>query len=180
MRLLDFMEGAFGPAHKGGWPMRLVCMALLVLGCSRESADELFTKGEVATHQVSSYPEAEVHLKKFLKGYPDDARADVALQALARVLLSQGKAEEAIARYEELLRRFSDSRYVDQAQFMIGYIYDQNGDYEKARAAYQKVIDLYPQSELIDDSRVSIANLGRPLETWIPYDSSRVDTKQGP
>ena len=178
MKLFNFAKGVFGSMDRGGWLIPLVCIALLGLGCSRESADDLFTKGEAATHQVSTYPEAESNLKKFLGGYPDDPRADVALQALARVLLSLGKSGEAVDRYEELIRRFPDSRYVDQAQFMIGYIYDQNGEYEKARAAYQKVIDTYPHSELIDDSRVSLANLGRPLETWLPSDSTHVDTVQ--
>jgi TolA-binding protein len=140
------------------------------MGCARESADELFRKGEEAAHVESSYPQAEKHLEAFLYGYPDDPRADVALQALARVHLSQGKTERAIVRYEELVERFPKSRYADQAQFMIGYTYDQAGSYERAREAYQRVIDRYPQSELSDDARISIANLGRPPEAWIPPD----------
>jgi len=145
-------------------------------GCARESADVLFSRGEAATHRVATYGEAETHLEAFLRHYPNDPRADVALQALARILQSQGRAQEAVERYEELVKRFPESRYVDQAQFMIGYIHDQNGRLELARLAYQKVISQYPQSELVDDAKVSIANLGKSLESWLLPDSSGVDT----
>ena len=62
---------------------------------------------------------------------------------------------------------------------MIGYIHDQNGDYAQARTAYRKVIRLYPHSDLVDDAEISIANLGRSLETWLLPDSSATDTTQG-
>ena len=78
------------------------------------------------------------------------------------------------------MRRFPESRYVDQAQFMIGYIHDQNGDFERARLAYSKVISQYPQSELVDDAKVSIANLGKSLESWLLPGSSSADTATGP
>ncbi len=152
------------------WGTLLLVVAVCTAGCARESADELFSKGEEAAHVESSYPQAETYLEFFLSRFPDDPRADVALQALARVHLSQGKADRAITRYEELVERFPKSRYADQAQFMIGYTHDQAGSYERAREAYQRVIDLYPQSELSDDARISIANLGRPPEAWIPPD----------
>ena len=153
----------------------LACAVLLGVGCSQpESADTLFTKGEAATHRVSTYAQAEAHLAAFLAHYPNDIRADVALQALARILQSQGRSAEAIAQYEALIRRFPDSRYADQAQFMIGYIHDQGGNYDQARLAYQKVIDRYAESELVDDARISIANLGKSLEDWLVPDSSAV------
>ena len=146
-------------------------LALLV-GCGRESADELFTKGEAATHKEATYPEAEAHLKKFLDVYPDDPRADLVLHALARVLLNRRKFDKAIASYETLVARFPESRYADQAQFMIGYAYDLQGKYQQAREAYQRVIDLFPKSELYDDAAVSIRNLGKPPEAWFPVDST--------
>ena len=155
----------------------LVCA--LGVGCGGESADELFDKGEAATHQVATYSRAQTYLADFLKRYPDDPRADVALQGLARILQSRQMGPRAISRYEELIRRFPQSRYVDQAQFMIGYIHDQNGDYAQARTAYRKVIRLYPHSDLVDDAEISIANLGRSLETWLLPDSSATDTTQG-
>ena len=156
--------------------MRTVILTLTLLlgfvqGCSKESADDLFSKGEVATHDESSYPQAETYLSIFLDEYPDDPRVDLALQALARVLLNQHKTEQAINRYEELIRRFPKSRYSDQAQFMIGYTYDQQGLLDKAREAYQKVIDNFPDSELVDDAKISIANLGKPPEAWFPIDT---------
>ena len=116
-----------------------VCLMLLfsAYGCGEKSADELFKEGEHATHDMASYPIAEKKLSEFLELFPDDPRADVALQALARVLMNQGKNKEAIARYETLIERFPKSRYCPQAQFMIGYIYDQSGDQAKAKVAYK-------------------------------------------
>ncbi len=146
----------------------LVLVLALVQACSRESADELFSKGEAATHNDATYAMAEEHLDKFLKYYPDDPRADLALHALGRVLMSQQRHPEAIGRYTDLLRRFPKSRYADQAQFMVAYMYDLEGKLEEARVAYQKVIDTFPNSELVDDAQVSIANLGKVPEAWFP------------
>ena len=146
-------------------------LAALLIGCSGESADELFLRGEQATHNASEYGEAQKALSAFLERFPDDPRADVALQALARVYLTQQKDAQAVERYTEIVRRFPESRYAPQAQFMVGYVYDQSGELEKARAAYQKVIDLYPKSDLIDDARISISNLGKPPESWFPIDT---------
>jgi TolA-binding protein len=154
------------------WWIVFLCIAWIIPGCSGESADELFAAGEAATHQEATYPQAMAHLKRFLERYPDDPRADLALQALARVLLNQGENEQAIARYEEIIRRFPTSRYADQALFMVGYIYDLDGRQEQARAAYQKVMDEHPNSDLVDDARISIANLGKPPEAWFPADST--------
>lgn len=167
-----FKEEHRAKMHRWVWLVVLVCIFVGTQNCSRESADELFSKGEEATHQEATYPQAEASLKAFLEHYPDDPRADLALQALARVLSSQHKHDEAISRYEELVRRFPDSRYADQAQFMIGYTYDQNGRYSEARKAYQTVIDRFPNSDLVDDAEVSIANLGKPPEAWFPADST--------
>ena len=148
---------------------RFLFLLALLLACGQQeqSADLLFQEGEQATHDMVSYPIAEVKLAKFLDRFPDDPRAEIALQALARVLMNQQKHQEAIARYETLIARFPQSRYCAQAQFMIGYIYDQLGDYKQARLAYQQVIDTYPDSELADDADFSIANLGKTPEQWL-------------
>ena len=152
--------------------LAFVCVAMVVSGCTKESADELFTRGEAAAHKESTFPAAEKDLAAFLAGYPEDPRADTALHILARVQLSQGKYELAVTRYGELVARFPKSRYADQAQFMVGFTLDQQGKLDEARTAYQKVIDLYPNSDLADDARVSIANLGKPPEAWFPPESA--------
>ena len=157
------------------WFLAMCCACALLSGCRGESADELFEKGEAATHRVKTYPQAEEYLGRFIEQHPDDPRADVALQALGRVLLTQERYDRAIARYQELARRFPESRYADQAHFMIGYIHDLNNRLEEARKAYQTVIDRYPQSDLVDDARLSIANLGKSPEAWLKGDTTDVD-----
>ena len=147
-----------------------VLVAAILISCSGESADELFLRGEKATHKAADYADAEEALSKFLGRFSDDRRADVALQALARVYLTQRKDLEALQRYEELVRRFPESRFAPQAQFMVGYVFDQRGQIDEAREAYKKVIDRYPKSDLVDDAKVSIVNLGKPPEAWFPMD----------
>jgi TolA-binding protein len=142
-------------------------LAVLWQGCQGKSADSLFVEGEQATHDMASYPVAEAKLSEFIEQYPDDPRADVALQALARVLMNQKKNKEAIDRYETLITDFPQSRYCAQAQFMIGYIYDQLGDEDQAKKAYQKLIDTYPKSELVDDAKISIQNMGKTPGQWL-------------
>lgn len=154
----------------------LVCVLGVVYGCMGPSADDLFKQGEEATHHVDQFPVAEAKLAEFLDRFPTDPRADIALQALARVLMNQDKGDAAIARYERLIQQFPDSRYCPQAQFMIGYIYDQAGKVDQARLAYQKVIESYPQSDLADDAQISIQNMGKAPELWLfpaDGDSSR-------
>ncbi len=153
----------------------MLCFGALISACSQESPDELLTKGEDATHSVSTYPQAERYLVKFLDIYPGDPRADVALQALARVLLGQKKHQDAIQRYDELVTRFPNSRYVDQAQFMVGYIHEEQGRLDLAREAYLKLIEAYPESDLIDDARASVENLGKVPEAWLFPDSAHAE-----
>jgi outer membrane protein assembly factor BamD (BamD/ComL family) len=143
-----------------------VCCAL-VTGCAQESADELFRQGERATHDVEDYRKAITHLTRFIEVFPEDARADVALQALARVHQAQGDGTKAIETYQSLIDWFPKSRYVDQAQFMIGYIHDLAGRKDSAVKAYQMVIDHYPNSVLVDDATISVQNINKPLEAWI-------------
>lgn len=149
------------------WLALLLALAVISQGCQGKSADSLFEEGEHATHDMASYPVAEAKLSQFLTQYPGDPRADVALQALARVLMNQQKSKEAIDRYEMLIKRFPQSRYCAQAQFMVGYIYDQMGDEDQAKTAYQKVIDAYSTSDLVDDARISIENMGKAPEQWL-------------
>jgi TolA-binding protein len=146
---------------------RVLVLLFVVASCSGESADDLFEKGEHATHDVKTYSEAVKHLSAFLEGYPDDPRADVAMQAIARVYQAQGSSDIAIATYKDLVTRFPKSRYADQAQFMVGYIYDLSGDREAAVKAYEAVIANFPESSLADDARISIKNINKPLEAWI-------------
>ena len=149
-----------------------ILAVFLAVGCGGASADSLFEKGEQATHELKTYPQAEQYLIEFLTRFPEEPRADIALQALARVLMNQSKWGETIARYQELLHRFPESRYCAQSQFMIGYIYDQSGEHQKARSAYQKVIRQYPQSDLVDDAQISIENMGKTPERWLFPDST--------
>lgn len=162
---------------RGVFRRRVVSVAVVIAfaACSGESADDLFTKGEEATHDVETYDQAVAHLSAFLKQFPDDPRADVALQAVARVYQAQGKSAVAIKTYEELVNRFPKSRYADQAQFMVGYIHDLGGNRDAAVKAYREVIQRYPESGLADDARVSIENIDKPLEAWIgaPGEDSR-------
>ncbi len=144
----------------------------LACGGQNKAADALFKEGENATHDVTLYPVAEVKLSEFIARFPDDPRAEVALQALARVLINQQKHREAIARYKTLIERFPESRYCVQAWFMIGDIYDQLGDYEQAKVNYQRVIDAYPTSELVDDAKIAIQNMGKPPEQWLRLQST--------
>ena len=155
----------------------LFLVVVLTFGaCSGKSADTLFAEGEKATHDIHSYHEAEEKLSEFLDKFPNDSRADVALQALARVLMNQNKNADAIARYESLIQQFPDSRFCAQAQFMVAYIYDQEGKFENAKVAYQKVIDNYPESELVDDARISIQNMGKTPETWLFPETASQDS----
>lgn len=157
----------------------LVLAAIAVSGCGNgESADVLFTRGEAATHRVPSYDEAEEALGEFLDRFPNDPRADVALQSLARVLLSRQKYDDAVGRYRQLADTYPESRYRDQAQFMIGYVLDLKGDLEGARVAYEKVIALYPDSDLADDALLSIQNLGKAPEDWLAPDESGASSDQ--
>jgi len=142
-------------------------MVAFLYGCGGRSADELFNEGERASHNAAAYSKAEALLKEFLKRFPEDARCDVALIALARIFQNQDRPQEAVAAYQQVLDRYPDSQRADEAQFMVGYIHDSARDYEKARVAYQNVIQKYPHSEFVDDARASLEHLGKSPEQWL-------------
>jgi len=146
---------------------------MVMLACSKQSADELFEQGMAAASDSSTFAHAERLLSRLLKQYPEDERCDEAMMHLATIAQNRGNGEEAVRLYEELIAEYPGSDRAYQAQFMMGYVYEEMlGDHEKAKAAYRKVVENYPDSDLADDAKLSMQNVGKPPEEWIRFEEA--------
>lgn len=127
--------------------------------------DNLYTEAFKMTSDPNSLGKAERIFQALLARFPNDAKQDTMLFALAQTEQNMGRGVEAISRYEELLKKFPKSSMAYKAQFMIGFIYSENLlNYDKAREAYQKVIDNYPNSEVVESAKWMLANMGKKVE----------------
>lgn len=149
----------------------VLAIAFSTQACGRESADQLFAKGESAAKgDTTAFPEAEKSLGKFVQQYPKDPRCDDALWWLGWIAQNRGLAKEAIARYQELIAKFPESEFSHKAQFLIGFMYEEMlSDLPQAKEAYQKVIDHYATSPLAEQARFCIQHLGQKPEEWIDF-----------
>ena len=84
---------------------------------------------------------------KVLQDFPDFARADEALYALAFSLDEMGQDEQAKDRYQELVRRFPDSGYVPDSYTNIGEYFFENDNAFLALQNYQRATE-YPDATI--------------------------------
>lgn len=151
----------------------LLAPMLILWGCSRKSAEDLFEKGEIAASDSSTFSEAERLLTELVRQYPEYERCDEAMIYLATIAQNRGQGEEAVRLYQELIEKYPEGDRAYQAQFMIGYVYEEMlGDEEKAKTAYRKVVANYPDSDLADDAKLSMENVGKPPEEWIKFEEA--------
>ena len=141
-----------------------------LVGCSDQTADQLFSQAEAAAADTTALDKAVGQFNTFLARYPQDQRAPKALDKLALIAQRRGEMKGAVALYERLLSQYPTSERGDEAQFMIGFICEEFlGDLGKAREAYQRVIDQYPNSELALSAQRLLPNVGRPPEEWVKF-----------
>lgn len=71
--------------------------------------------------------------------------------AYAKVILDNGKYEDAKKEFQKLLKTYPKSAEAAESQYYLGQIEERQGKLYEAFQAYQKVVDKYPFSERIQE-----------------------------
>jgi outer membrane assembly lipoprotein YfiO len=174
--------------------MRIVPVVLMVIvltGCSKKSAEEMFAAGEEAQAlaeealgeeaQDSLFRLAISNFNAVVEDYPDHPIAEPALFRVAE-LHSNGTRRflEAIDTYRRFRAVYQNSPQAPVSLFMIGFLYNNElGQYEKAAAAYTEFLENYPDHELAPSASAELAFLGKSPEEIIEQQMADIKGENG-
>ncbi len=76
--------------------------------------------------------------------------------------------------FNRIIYQYPDFEKVPDCLFLLGYIYENNlQNYGKAKEIYEDFLRRYPDHDFADDARISLQNLGKPLEELVKEFESR-------
>jgi TolA-binding protein len=135
---------------------------ILINGCSKPSAEEMFKKG-VDAQLAGQYNDAIASYDELIKTYPDSTRTPEAYYAVGMIYQNYLKSyHRAIDMYRQLADKYPAHPTSPNAMFLIGFIYGNDlKNIDSARAAYQVFLNRYPDNQLSASARFELANLGK-------------------
>ncbi len=135
---------------------------ILMTGCSKPSAEEMFKKG-VDAQLAQQYNDAIASYEELIKTYPDSARAPEAYYAAGLIYQNYLKSyHQAIDMYRQLASKYPAHPTSPNALFLVGFIYgNELKNIDSSRAAYQEFLNRYPDNQLSASARFELANLGK-------------------
>jgi predicted negative regulator of RcsB-dependent stress response len=99
--------------------------------------------GAEAQFAEGKYVDAQVTFEKFIRDNPAHAMTPQAALGIAASLDAQGKANEALTKYQEVSRQHStENAVVSQAKLAIGRIYEAQGKLTQAHQAFRELADM--------------------------------------
>jgi TolA-binding protein len=138
---------------------------LIVVGCNRPSATDLFTKAREA-QKARAFPQALDGYAKVVQEYPQSAEAESSMFAIATIRqMDTYQPAEAVNAYRRYIETYPDGVFSPEATFLIGYIYDNElHNLDSAGAAYRRFLGKYPKHELSFAAEKELQNLGKSPE----------------
>ncbi len=88
-----------------------------------------------------------------------EARSEVAATAeidVARLLVSQGKTNEAVDRLKRAIESADVRAPKDALLFTLGEVYEKGGQAADARATFQRLVNDYPNSAYRNDAQAKL------------------------
>ncbi len=146
--------------------MRFLAIPLIfivgLIGCSRPSAEELYTKGSDA-QRAENYDEAIASFQDLIKMYPDSARTPEAAYAIGAIYQNnKHQFPLAIQAYRFLVEKYPGHATAPNAAFLIGFIYNNElKQVDSARLAYEDFLKRYPTNQLVQSVQFELSNLGK-------------------
>jgi TolA-binding protein len=138
---------------------------LTFVGCSRPSAEEMFTKG-VDAQRAEQYDAAIGLYQELINAYPDSVRTPEAYYAIGTIYQNQKRSYHlAIDFYKRLVQKYPGHATSSNAAFIIGFIYNNElKQYDSAKIAYEYFIKNYPADHLVKDAQFELSNVGKTPE----------------
>lgn len=155
---------------------------ILLNGCSKPTAEELFTAAQNAYQEVQkarsqgkSYRDSlgvvAIDLyRKVVKEYPTGELGERAMfmEATIRHNDMQDFAK-AIDSYKQYIEAYPDGSQVPIAMFLVGYLYNNElHNIDSAGAAYRRFLAKFPNNEMAMSAEFELNNLGKSPDDFLP------------
>ena len=138
---------------------------VIVAGCNRPSARDLFTKAQEA-QKARKFPQALDGYARVVQEHPQTTEAETSMFAIATIRqMDTHQSAEAVNAHKRYIERYPDGGFSAEADFLIGYIYNNDlHNLDSAGAAYRRFLTKYPKHELSLAAEKELENLGKSPE----------------
>jgi TolA-binding protein len=146
--------------------MRLLFLTMVMMfaliGCSKQSAEDMFTKGQDA-QKSEQYDDAINLYQDLIRAYPDSARTPEAVFAVGTIYENHKHSyHQAIQSFRFLVDKYPNHATAANASFLVGFIYNNDlKNIDSARIAYEDFLKRYPTNQLVESVKFEISNLGK-------------------
>lgn len=98
----------------------------------------------------------------------DPVQSPAYLFEAANLAMNLNESQEALQLFNRIIYQYPDYKKAPDCLFLMGYIYDNSlQNYGKAKEIYEEFLAKYPTHDFADDARVSLDNLGKPLDELV-------------
>ena len=160
----------------------LLLPIILLTGCSKPTAEELFTAAQTAYQEVQKVPAQEKRMrdslgvaaidlyKKVVKEYPDGELGERAMFMVATIRQNDMQDfAKAVDAYKEYAQAYPNGPQTPIAMFLVGYLYNNElHNIDSAGAAYRRFLAKYPDNEMAMSAEFELNNLGKSPDDFLP------------
>jgi tetratricopeptide (TPR) repeat protein len=162
----------------------LLLGVILLWGCGRPTAEELFAKAqkEQKAAEAAADTTRSVEAMRTLFSAPlatyttivdEYPKSDFVEPSLFMIgTIRNNNTHEyqlAVDAYKRYVELFPDGKQVQLAMFLIGYLYNNElHNLDSAGAAYRRFLDRYPDSEMAASARFELNTLGKSPDELLP------------
>lgn len=143
----------------------ILVLLILLIGCSKPTAEELFNEG--ANAQADGLFDLAIEkYKELIDTYPDSARVPEAYYAIANIYQDYKQSHhQAINMFRRLVEKYPQHPVAPNAAFRIGYIYNNDlHNLDSAKIVYEDFLKRYPNDYLVNSVEFELENLGKSPE----------------
>ncbi len=155
---------------------------ILLNGCSKPTAEELFTAAQNAYQEVQRVRSQEKTLRdslgivaidlymKVVKEYPDGELGERALFMVATIRQNDMQDfAKAVDSYKQYIEAYPNGSQAPIAMFLVGYLYNNElHDIDSAGAAYRRFLAKFPNNEMAMSAEFELNNLGKSPDDFLP------------
>lgn len=104
----------------------------------------------------------------YADAHKDSEEAPKYLYDAANLSMNLNNATAALELFNRIIYQYPDFEKVPECMFLMGFIFENNlQNFGKAKELYEMFLAKYPNHDFADDARISIDNMGKPLEELV-------------
>jgi tetratricopeptide (TPR) repeat protein len=159
---------------------RLVILALFVgaltIQCTKNPKAEIERLQSKISKEDFKFDQQGIQIaNELVQAYIDYAEthkeskdAPVYLYDAANLSMNLNNTTAALELFNRIIYQYPDFEKVPECMFLMGFIFENNlQNFGKAKELYEMFLARFPEHDFADDARISIDNMGKPLEELV-------------